>query len=156
MKINNLKFKIYNFILVSALVFLAASCNRQTTIDHVATVTIGDHMLNVEIADTQDEQLLGLSFRESLAEDAGMLFLLKDKHRYTFWMKDMKFPLDIIWILDGKVFEINPNAQPEPGVKDSNLKIYIPSKPVDTVLEVNAGWAEKNGIKIGDRVIYNR
>ncbi len=140
-------------IFFMSLIFLAASCNHKVV---SPSVSIAGHRLDVEIADTQEKQLQGLSGRDSLAENSAMLFVLKEKHRYTFWMKDMKFPLDFIWIVDGEVVQINPNAPIELGVKDSLLKIYTPYKPVDSVLEANAGWAQKNGIKAGDRVDFNR
>lgn len=110
--------------------------------------------MTVELADTVEKQLLGLSGRESLPQNGGMLFIFSESHRYTFWMKNMNFPLDIIWIKDGRVFEINANAQPEPGVKDSELKIFIPSQAVDRVLEVNAGWTSENNINPGDEVMF--
>jgi hypothetical protein len=82
-----------------------------------------------------------------------MLFLYNIKRPAVFWMKGMRFPLDIIWIADGKVVQIDKQAPHEPGVADPDLKRYISNEPVDAVLEVNAGFAEKNGIKVGDPVV---
>lgn len=130
-------------IFLVALVFLAAGCNR------VSTVNINGHIVNVEIAETSKQRELGLSGRQSLASDAGMLFVFEEPDRYGFWMKDMNFPLDFIWIKDSKVIEITSN------VPETNLNIYKPKEAVDKVLEVNAGWASKNQINIGDSISYN-
>ena len=78
-----------------------------------------------------------------------MLFVFKEEGYYPFWMKDMKFPLDIIWINDSKVIDITYGAQTE-GSTPTN--IYRPNNPVKYVLEVNAGFALENNIRIGDPV----
>jgi len=67
-------------------------------------------------------------------------------------MKDMFIPIDIIWIDNGKVIQIDRDVQPEPGVDDSDLAFYIPADPIDYVLEVNARFCEKNLIEVGDVV----
>jgi hypothetical protein len=67
-------------------------------------------------------------------------------------MKDMKFPIDIIWISGDEVVGIDENAEPEPGKPLSDLKIYYPPREIDSVLEVNAGTAEKYNLKVGDTV----
>jgi len=75
-----------------------------------------------------------------------MLFLFDKSGRYAFWMKDMKFPLDFIWIAGDKVVDIDENIPPD---YSGTLK---PETPVDKVLEINAGVCEKYGIKKGDEV----
>jgi hypothetical protein len=117
------------------------------------TLKIGESEVKVEIADSTEKMRLGLGERNSLADREGMLFLYNIKRPAVFWMKGMRFPLDIIWIADGKVVQIDKQAPHEPGVADPDLKRYISNEPVDAVLEVNAGFAEKNGIKVGDPVV---
>jgi len=109
-------------------------------------VSINGHEVAVEIADTTDEQYKGLSNRASLCADCGMLFVFPDQAPRSFVMREMNFPLDFIWINDGKVVKIDENALPE-GAYYKNE--YLSGQPVNYVLEVNAGWADKNNIIVG-------
>jgi hypothetical protein len=83
-----------------------------------------------------------------------MWFVFSTPDIYSFWMKDMNFPIDIIWIKDGKVVDLSPNASAQPGAQDKDLLIYRPVAPIDRVLELKAGWAEKFGLKRGDSVEF--
>ncbi len=118
-----------------------------------ATVLINDNRINVEIAASELERAKGLSGRDGLGADEGMLFLFEKPEVYTFWMKDMKFSIDIIWILDGVVVDYDTFV-PVPGqdVSLSDLKRYAPDTRINAVLEVNAGYVEEYDIEIGDRV----
>ncbi len=109
----------------------------------------GDVELTVEISKTADQIEKGLSGRARLGETSGMLFVFSPPEIPAFWMKDMRFDLDLIWIKDGVVVEITPQVKKE-GM--SPRTIYRPSIPVDMVLEVNAGFSEKYGINPGDRI----
>lgn len=114
---------------------------------------IGDNILKVEIADTQETRSKGLSGRESLAIDAGMLFVFNSSDKYQFWMKGMKIPLDIIFINEGKVVDFLKNVPPPaPNQKDSDLQKLSPTVPVDMVLEVNSNYIDTHNIKIGDTI----
>lgn len=117
------------------------------------TLAIAGHLLKVEIADTEEKQQQGLSGRDSLPQNSGMLFIMPMPGRYTFWMKDMKFPIDLIWIKDGKVVDIIQNAKIELNTKDDDLLRYVSVVDANMVLEVNAGFAEKYQIKSGDAAI---
>lgn len=118
---------------------------------------VGSKEVKVEIADNEEETRLGLSNRESMCEDCGLYFDLGYKDTIpTFWMKDMKFAIDIIWIDDGEVVEITKNiSAPEPGAKDYELTRYQPKQKIDYVLEVNSGYSEKNNITVGDSVSFS-
>jgi uncharacterized membrane protein (UPF0127 family) len=116
-------------------------------------VSIGKNVFTVEMATTTIEEARGLSFRTSLAEGTGMLFTFNPGIQ-NFWMKDMNFPIDIIWISQGKVAGFVENAKPEPGVSLMRLTIYTSPDNVDRVLEVNAGIVAKDGIKAGDEVSF--
>lgn len=120
-----------------------------TTKENNTTVKINGVSISAEIANTPKTRTSGLSNRERLAEDSGMLFIFDNSGYHTFWMKDMNFPIDIIWIHDNRIVDITENIPPE---KDNKLTIYKPSKPVKFVLEVNAGFSEKNNFKVGDTV----
>jgi len=115
-----------------------------------SSVKVGAKTFAVELALTAEQQSLGLSNRNSLVSNAGMLFVFKPAEAATFWMKDMKFPLDMIWIYQGKVIAIDKNLPiPKTGTAPADLPTYSPKTPVDYVLEINAGASV--GIGIGDR-----
>lgn len=118
-------------------------------------VSIGNKTFEVEVANTAIERMRGLSGRDSLGENDGMFFVFdKTSSSYGFWMKDMKFPIDIIWINGGRVIGFSENVVPELGKPAWSLKIYYPPDAVDRVLEVNAGAVKKYDIKIGDQLTY--
>lgn len=117
-----------------------------------STLTIKGTTLVVEIADDALERSQGLSGRASLQQNSGMLFLFEAPFVASFWMKDMNFALDFIWIRDNTIVDITENV---PAPKDDNLPSYQPNQPVDAVLEVNAGWVVEHGGKnalLGERV----
>lgn len=116
-------------------------------------VTVGDVVVVADVAKTPREITQGLSGADPLGEDEGMLFVFAEKKQPAFWMKDMRFDLDMIWIADSAVVDIHENVPAlPPGTPDSELPLYIPKEPVDHILEVNAGFVEDNGIVIGDKV----
>ena len=105
----------------------------------------------VELALTAEEQIQGLSGRPTLTANPGMLFVYQRQSRYTFWMPDMHFPLDIVWIgSDCAVADVTLNAlPPAPGQANQDLPLYSPKKPAQYVLEINAGEAGAKGIRAG-------
>ena len=113
------------------------------------TVRIGNAVFTVEIADEPAEQSQGLSDRPSMSADHGMLFIFPAADRYSFWMRNMQFSLDIVWIADNKVVDISRDLPPE---GDAPALTYQPSVPADTVLEINGGAAEEKGIEVGQEV----
>lgn len=115
------------------------------------SIKIGDVIIQAEIANTETTRELGLGGRSSLAENSGMLFEFDTKGvSPNFWMKGMLIPLDIIWISGNKVVKIDKNIQaPAAGIPDSSLKVYSSGQPIDYVLEVNAGFSDKNDITAG-------
>lgn len=115
-------------------------------------VLIGENKIYVDLAKTTSEVSKGLSGRPTLAEDHGMLFIFSKASRYRFWMPDMNFPLDIIWINEGRIVDISKNASNVFDIK--NPVYYRPSSPAQYVLEVNANFCDKNNIKIGDVITF--
>ena len=112
-------------------------------------IFIGNTKMIVEIADTAEKMALGLSGRKSLGENSGMLFLYSEPGMYSFWMKDMKFPIDIIWIgANGKIVDITKSALPE-----SYPKTFTSKEPAKYIIEANSGWFDQNNIKIGDAAV---
>lgn len=118
-------------------------------------VTIGKRTIPVEVASTAAAREHGLSDRDSLPSDAGMLFDLGEAQIATFWMKDMRFPLDMVWITEDRaVAGVASNVQPQPGASDSALTLYRSPAPVRYVLELNAGAAARLGFSDGTRVAF--
>lgn len=100
--------------------------------------------VNVELADTEEERRLGLSFRQYLGDYDGMLFVFGSDVSSPFWMKDMKIPLDIIFV-DSNYFIVDIKEAQAPCTSTYCPNIYS-SAPFRYVLEVNSGFVEKNGI----------
>lgn len=107
--------------------------------------------LTLEIADTGPERELGLGKRDSLPKDHGMLFVFEKPDIYSFWMKDVKFPLDIIWIHKGVVTDVVKMNPPKQAFTIPDL--HVPLAKADRVLEVNAGVAKELGIEPGAHVL---
>ena len=117
------------------------------------TVIINSVRIPVLLAKTNEEIQKGLSGSPALDNKKGMLFIFAQPFVYKFWMKDMSFPLDIIWINNGKVVDISKNTS---NIFDpANPRFYKPSKPAQFVLEVNANFASNHQIKVGDAVTFN-
>lgn len=100
----------------------------------------------VDVADEHAERVQGLSGREYLEERDGLLFLHETREVQRYWMKEMNFPIDIIWLFEGEVIGFVEDAQPE----DPVVTIYTSPAPVDAVLEVSAGFINSHSVKMGD------
>lgn len=114
-----------------------------------ARITVGGAEFAVEVADTAYTRMQGLSGREELPEGRGMLFLFNPPERAGFWMKDMKFPIDIVWISGGRVVGVEESVSPD---DNPSRTVYYPPAPVDRVLEIPAGSAATAGITAGSVV----
>lgn len=135
-------------IIIFAILFLTA-CSQGVNKN---IIEINSKEIKVEIVDTPKQQYNGLSNRENLCADCGMLFEFNNKQERTFVMREMNFPIDIIWIDDNIVIGIDKNLQPE-GANYKNS--YKSPAAIDYVLEVNSGFADKNNIKTGDNVNFS-
>jgi uncharacterized membrane protein (UPF0127 family) len=141
-------------ILILAIIFLFYS-HKTAGVEKIAeykNIEIKGNHIYAETVSDPGRQYLGLSNRESLCANCGMLFAFPDKQIREFVMRDMKFPLDIIFINDNKIINIAENLPPE-GAKP--LNIYASSKIANNVLEIPAGFCQKNGIKAGDIIRIN-
>lgn len=116
-------------------------------------IRLGDNaVLHVLVADTPQHRFKGLSDRKTLGDYDGMLFVFESPKRAGIVMRDMHFPLDIIWVgEDLKIVDIAKNVQLETGDKEEDLTVYYPRTEVPLVIEVPAGFVAKNGLQIGDR-----
>jgi len=109
--------------------------------------TLKDIELSLELAQTPKQWETGLSNRTNLGDLDGMLFIFNHHHIPVFWMKNMQFPIDIIWLSDGRVVDITPSV---PVSSADKLLTYSPREPINMVLETVAGWAATHDIVIGD------
>jgi len=115
-------------------------------------VAIGEASWPVELAVTPAERSQGLSGREVLPQGTGMLFVFEGDQHLSFWMRDMNFPLDIVWIDSScHVVDISKDAPiPESGQGLSDLPRFSPSEPARFVLEINAGEFDDVGGSVGE------
>ncbi len=120
------------------------------------TVEVGNTVFSVDIASTPEEKRIGLSGREGLAPASGMLFLYASGRPYQFWMKDMLFAIDIVWIAPGcTVGDITYDLQPpRAGAPDSEVLRASPSIEAAHVLEIVGGASRELGLRIGDPVRF--
>ncbi|MBI5732809.1 DUF192 domain-containing protein [Candidatus Jorgensenbacteria bacterium] len=117
-----------------------------------AKVKIKNQVFLVEVAVTPKQRERGLSGRKSLGENRGMLFLFGQPGVYHFWMKDMLFPLDFVWMKGNTIVQLNANIPP-PKVGEAPVELS-PKAPIDKVLEVNSGTIQKLDIVVGDKVEF--
>jgi len=116
-----------------------------------ANVCFKDRCFLVELAKTPEEIRKGLMFRESLEPDKGMLFIFEEESEHSFWMKDTKIPLDIIWINSNKeVIFIEKGVQPCQG----ECEVFSPEVVARYVLELNAGTTDSLGVGLGDKLSF--
>ncbi len=111
-----------------------------------AQVTIGSRVLGLEVAQTVEQQAIGLMYRTTLADDRGMLFEFSPPRNVGFWMKNVAIPLDMIFIKDGKVQAI---AAAVPPCNAEPCPTYGPGVLIDRVIEVRGGRAKELGLKVG-------
>lgn len=119
----------------------------------VAEITVGETTLQVDLAVTPQEQQLGLGYRNGLEPGTGMFFVGEAPQPKTFWMKGMRFCLDIIWIEDEQIVGAAEGACPDPqGTPDQERARFPSGDPVTHVLEVPAGWLDEHGYGPGTPV----
>ncbi|MGK5095088.1 DUF192 domain-containing protein [Deltaproteobacteria bacterium TL4] len=144
-------------LLVISLLFLApsflwAQSQGQTFRYDQAKVILPRQVIQVDIADTQEKRTLGLGFRSHLPQGRGMLFIFEQRELHGFWMKNMSFPIDIIWLDNYRIIHIEPNIQPSP--EGEPLPTFKPDKLSNFVLEIGAGEAKRMGLEVGQKLKY--
>lgn len=142
-------------LVVTAMLWLAAGCNLGRGSEHEpeAWVEIRGQRIAVEIAATPRAQEKGLGDRDALAWDHGMYFEYSKPAFYAFWMRGMRFSIDIVWLRDSRIVDIDLNV---PFEKGGNGPTVRPSVLADAVLEVPAGYAAARGWRAGDPVVLER
>lgn len=129
--------------------------NRIQAVTDKVNIKIGEQYIVAEMAKTAAEREKGLGGRASIGLNEGMFFMFDEPGSYGFWMKDMRFPIDLIWISNGKIVGFEENMQPPSDLNapDSTLKNYLPPKPVDRVLELHAGRVFLLRAAVGENVL---
>lgn len=121
-----------------------------------AIIKFDQKTITVLVADTPSHRYRGLGGRETLGNYAGMLFRFVERQQHAMVMREMRFPLDIIWLDRGKVIDLASDVPLEPGASESQLVVYRARLPSDMVLELPAGEAVRLGIKIGTAMSIDR
>ena len=118
---------------------------------HAVVTTSTGEEIPVEVADTLKKRSLGLGNRPYLKKGWGMLFVFDNRKLHRFWMKDMRFPLDIIWLDNHRIVHINHDAMPS---SEDEPEVMTSPVPVNFVLEIAAGRASKLRLKIGHEMKF--
>ncbi|PIR75432.1 MAG: hypothetical protein CO030_03470 [Candidatus Magasanikbacteria bacterium CG_4_9_14_0_2_um_filter_42_11] len=113
-------------------------------------IVLGEQTLHVYVAETIKDMYVGLGGREDLDGKDGMLFLYDYPGRHGIVMRDMLFPIDILWFSEGQLVDIAPAVPVEPQASEYELTSYRPRTDATMVLELPAGWAAAHDLKIGD------
>lgn len=130
------------------MIFLLAGCPKIND-----TVTIKGTQFTVEVVDDDQSRAMGLMYRESMDDDAGMLFIFDDSQPRAFWMKNTLIPLDILYFdHNRKLVSISANTPPCKNTT-SRCPNYPSKKPAQYVLEINAGLSAMHGFEPGDELI---
>jgi len=121
-------------------------------------VHIGDNKIKLEVASTHEQIQRGLMYRTSLPENNGMVFLFRPTQGVRFWMAHCFISLDMMMIKDGKIVKIFENVPPCKAASEGECPTYPPAgeSPIEAseVVEVNAGYSKRHGIKEGDTVKF--
>lgn len=118
-----------------------------------------DGLVPLYVADTPVEQQKGVSewsrmvtYHDGVADEQGMIFEFNEYRYHSFWMKNVEFPLDMIWLDGNTIVYIEEHVQPEIGVPESQLQTYAPNVLANRVIEVSDGFVERYAIEVGDTV----
>lgn len=140
------------FVIVLAVILLFIGDTRNQSYQR-ANLLVNGYQVHVLIAKTVKQINVGLAIKNNLRANEGMLFVLPKENTYRFWMKDMKFPLDIIWLDDNKVVRHIASDLP-PCPKQGECPFYTPGQSYPYVLEVSPGFAKQHHIIVNQTKVY--
>ena len=153
MNLPKIVFIFFNvFLCIIQTFFYSQSFAEKINYYHAIVTTSTGEKIPVEVADTPKKRSLGLGKRPSLKKGWGMLFVFEERKPHRFWMKDMQFPLDIIWLDNHRIVHINHNAKP--ASSDDEPEVMTSPVPVNFVLEIAAGRAAKLKLKKGQQLKF--
>ena len=137
---------IAGFALIGVILYALYTHFTPRPLAPITTAQAGEFQF--EIADTPEKQQKGLGGRSEIPDNYGMLFVFPIADRYSFWMRDMLVPIDIVWLTDdGTIFQIDHSVSP-----DTYPATITASKPTRYVLETRAGYALDHGWEIGTKI----
>lgn len=133
-------------LLLTGIILILILLLSFTTSSSKSTLHLPQKDISLIVVDSAEAREKGLSGKESLPENTGMFFVFDKPSQYEFWMKDMKFPIDIIWLdASFKIIHIESNVSP-----DTYPNTFKPESDSLYVLETDAHFTEKNNLKVGD------
>jgi len=115
-------------------------------------IIIGGQYLEVLVAKTPEKLYEGCSNKDDLGKYDGMLFYFNEKSQHPMVMRNMRFTLDMVWLDGLEIVDLAKNLEPEPGKNELQLTPYVGRTKNNMVLELPAGFLDKNGVKIGDKI----
>jgi uncharacterized membrane protein (UPF0127 family) len=145
-------------LLFLSIVLFIPECNiSDDSQKNTRTIEVGNHTIQVEIADTPPEWQLGLSYRDTLQENHGMLFVFPDEDRRIFWMRGCNFDIDIAYIEPNGIISeiITMKKEPLNTSPDSLIRYVSQSIKVKYALEMIGGWFEEHNITAGATINLN-
>ncbi len=138
------------FVIVGALIIVLLSSSG--ILGKKATATLNGQKVTLDVANTEKLRETGLSGRNNLNDNQGMLFLFDEPGIPTFWMKGMKFPIDIIFLNSNKIVTIYKNVPAPKTTTETPNTYYQPTYPSDKVIELKAGASDKYNLHQGDTI----
>lgn len=152
MSTRSVVFKKWHFVLLSIIILAAIAFKVYGSLWIKHTVRLGGEEFKVLVADTQNHRIAGWSNHKDMGEYGGMLFVFPGAGQHTMVMRDMLFPLDIVWFNGRTIVDMAPNLPPEPEKNEAELTPYFARLPSTIVLELPAGFIKAHGLKIGDTI----
>ena len=128
---------------------VTASDNAGQMLPITARAEMNGETIQLEVAETQQQQAMGFMFRSEIPTDRGMLFSFGPPRRVSFWMKNVRVPLDMVFLRDGKVVAIAADVPP---CTADPCSTYGPPEMVDSVIELRGGRAAELGLQAGDEI----
>ena len=137
-------------VVILICIYFLISCNKTEKIENNLVCLEGNECIRVEIRDNFEGRREGLMNRNNLEENEGMLFIFDKEDYHSFWMKNMSFPIDIIWMDESKkIVHIEKSVPP---CFEEKCRIYNPEEKSKYVLEVVANFTQEKKLKIGDKL----
>ena len=140
-----------SILCLSVCILLLSGCSQTTNVNR-SQVCFHQSCVNVEVVQKPEELSRGLQFRKSLDKNSGMLFIFPQAGVYQFWMKDTLIPLDMLWLNEER--EIMHIARQVPPCVEDPCPTYGPEESSRYVLEVNAGYTDELGLKVGGQAEF--
>ena len=149
-------YKVLIILVIITIIFMLNSKEQRLFSElrdmEITKITINDFELDVEVVNSAESTRQGLSDRDEIGSD-GMLFIFPESYQRNFWMYNMRFDLDFVWINGDRVVGITKDVKkPKTGTKNEDLELININEATDKVLELNVGGIDKYDIGVGDHI----